>query len=196
RFESIKKGVPPQMSNLVSDEQTNSNGRKPLMSIVRQESLFSIQILFDLEPTQRYDEIFSAIDINPILTVVAKKSRLGRPVELNYPAMVQALVVRLVERIPEIQLLVERLNRDLKFKIDCGFLVSDLIPSEASFSRMITKIKDTNVLESVNSQIILDAIDEGFINDANIAIDSGHFEARDQAPSKKGEAEPKAPPKK
>lgn len=64
---------------------------------------------------------FSAIDINPILTVVAKKSCLGRPVELNYPAMVQALVVRLVERIPEIQLLVERLNRDLKFKIDCGF---------------------------------------------------------------------------
>lgn len=38
---------------------------------------------------------------------------------------------------------------------------------------MITKIKDTNVLESVNAQIILDAIDEGFINDANIAIDSG-----------------------
>ncbi|MDQ0253747.1 hypothetical protein J2S74_001119 [Evansella vedderi] len=43
------------------------------MSIVRQESLFSMQILFDLEPTQRYDEIFSAIDINPILTTVAKK---------------------------------------------------------------------------------------------------------------------------
>ncbi|MDQ0253522.1 transposase, partial [Evansella vedderi] len=80
------------------------------MSIVRQESLFSMQILFDLEPTQRYDEIFSAIDINPILSIVAKKSQLGRPVELNYPAMVQALVVRLVERIPEIQLLVERLN--------------------------------------------------------------------------------------
>ncbi|MDQ0258109.1 hypothetical protein J2S74_005574, partial [Evansella vedderi] len=37
------------------------------MSIVRQVSLFSMQILFDLEPTQRYDEIFSAIDINPIL---------------------------------------------------------------------------------------------------------------------------------
>lgn len=46
------------MSNLVSIQQTNSNGRKPLMSIVRQESFFSIQILFDLEPTQRYDEIF------------------------------------------------------------------------------------------------------------------------------------------
>lgn len=50
---------------------------------------------------------------------------------------------------------------------------------------MITNIKGINVLESVNSQIILDAINEEFISDANIAIDSGHFEARDQAPSKK-----------
>ena len=91
------------------------------MSIVRQESLFSMQNLFDLEPTQRYDEIFAALDINPILTIIAKKSHFGRPVELNYPAMVQALVVRIVERIPEIQLLVERLNTDLKFKVDCEF---------------------------------------------------------------------------
>ncbi len=165
------------------------------MSIVRQESLFSMQILFDLEPTQRYDEIFSAVDINPILTVVAKKSNSGRPVELNYPAMVQALVVRNVERIPEIQLLVERLNTDLKFKVDCGFLVSDSVPSEASFSRMITKIKDnTNVLEVIKSQIILDAINEKYFRDTNIALDSGHFEARDQAPSKK-EVEEKAMPK-
>ncbi|WP_257009838.1 transposase, partial [Evansella halocellulosilytica] len=165
------------------------------MSIVRQESLFSMQILFDLEPTQRYDEIFSAINIHPLLTVVSKKSNLGRPVKLNYPAMIQALVVRLVERIPEIQLLIKRLNSDLKFKIDCGFLVSDPVPSEASFSRMITKIKDTNVLEEVNSQIVLDAIQEEFITNSNIAIDSGHFEARDQAPSKK-EEKPKPEPKK
>ncbi len=65
---------------------------------------------------------------------MAKNSRLGRPVELNYPAMIQALVVRIVERIPEIQLLVERLKNDLKFKMDCGFLVSDSVPSESSFS--------------------------------------------------------------
>lgn len=165
------------------------------MSIVRQESLFSMQILFDLEPTQRYDEIFSAIDIHPILAIVAKKSNLGRPVELNYPAMVQALVVRIVDRIPEIQLLVERLNRDLKFKVDCGFLISDPVPSEASFSRMITKIQETNILEEVNSQIVIDAINEKFIMDPNIAIDSGHFEARDKAPSKK-EEKPNAEPKK
>ena len=194
-FQSIKKGVPPRMSNLVSIDQTNSKEGKTPMSIVRQESLFSMQILFDLEPTQRYDEIFSAIDIHPILNIVEKKSSLGRPVDLNYPAMVQALVVRIVERIPEIKLLVRRLNSDLKFKVDCGFLISDQVPSETSFSRMITKIKDTDVLEELNSQIIHDAINEEFIKTPNIAIDSGHFEARDQSPSKK-EEQSKPEPKK
>src|SRR5690554_2005640 len=99
------------------------------MSIVRQENLFDIQILLDLEPTQRYDEIFSAIDIHPLLNVVEKKSSLGRPVDLNYPAMIQALLIRIVERIPEIKLLVKRLETDLKFKLACGFSVSDVVPS-------------------------------------------------------------------
>lgn len=155
------------------------------MSIVRQESLFSMQILFELSPTQRYDEIFDTINIHPILAVVAKPSHLGRPVTLNYPAMVQALVVRIVERISEIQLLVARLETDLQFKVDCGFLISDPVPSEASFSRMITKIQETDVLETINEQIVHDAIKEGFIHAPNIAIDAGHFEARDKATSSK-----------
>lgn len=127
---------------------------------------------------------------------MAKKSNLGRPVELNYPAMVQALVIRIVERIPEIQLLVDCLKNDLMFKIDCGFLVSDHVPSEASFSRMISKIKETNALEKVSSQIITDAFNEGYLSDGNVAIDAGHFEARDHAPSKKKEPETKSIPKK
>src|SRR5690554_5260575 len=194
-FQSIKKGVPPQMSNLVSIDQTNSKEGKTPMSIVRQESLFSMRILFDLEPTQRYDEIFSAIDIHPILNIVEKKSSLGRPVDLNYPAMVQALVVRIVERIPEIKLLIKRLNSDLKFKVDCGFLISDQVPSETSFSRMITKIKDTDVLEELNSQIIHDGIKEEFIKTPNIATESSHIEARDKTPIRK-EEQPKPEPKK
>ncbi|WP_081457284.1 transposase [Evansella cellulosilytica] len=97
-------------------------------------------------------------------------------------------------RIPEIQLLVVRLNTNIRFKVNCGFLISDPVPSEASFSRMITKIKDTNVLEEINSQIVLGAINEKFITDPNIAIDSGHFEARDKVPSNK-EEKPTSEPK-
>ena len=79
-----------------------------------------------------------------MLNVVAKKSSLGRPVDLNYPAMIQALIIKNVERIPETKLLVKRLETDLKFKLACGFSVSDLVPSESAFSRIITKLEETN----------------------------------------------------
>ncbi len=46
------------------------------MSIIRQGSLFDLQELYDLEPTQRFEAIFSAIDIDPIYALVKKKSRL------------------------------------------------------------------------------------------------------------------------
>lgn len=166
------------------------------MPIIRQESLFDLEILLELEPTQRYDEIFSAIDITPIVHSVMKKSNLGRPVELNYPAMIRSLIVRYVEKIPEIKLLVKRLEEDLKFKYDCGFLISDPVPSEASYSRMITKIQETNALEDVDSHILMDAINENFIVDSNIAIDGTHFEARDQASRKKEESKSPNKPKK
>lgn len=77
------------------------------MSIIRYESLFDLQDLFDLEATQRFEAIFSTIDIEPILVVVSKKSRFGLPVKLNYAAMIYSLVARVSERIPFIKDLVD-----------------------------------------------------------------------------------------
>lgn len=163
------------------------------MPIIRQESLFDIQDLYDLEPTQRFEAIFSTIDIDPIFVVVTKKSILGRPVELNYAAIIYSLVARLTERIPFIKDLVKRLKNDMIFRLDCGFLVSDSVPSEAAFSRMITLISESNVLEKVHETLLHQAITEEFIQDDTVAIDATHFEARDQAPPKeeKIKAEPK-----
>ncbi|GBF12650.1 IS1182 family transposase [Tepidibacillus sp. HK-1] len=164
------------------------------MPIIRQESLFNIQELYDLEPTQRFEAIFSTIDIDPILAVVAKKSRFGRPVELNYAAMIYSLIARITERIPFIKDLVKRLKNDIVFRLDCGFLVSDSVPSEAAFSRMISLIKESNALEKVQETLLQQAISEGFISDDTIVIDSTHFESRNQAPPK--EEKPKDEPKK
>lgn len=58
------------------------------MPIIRQESLFDIQDLYDLEPTQRYNAIFSTIDMDSAVLIVSKKSWLGAPTELNYTAMI------------------------------------------------------------------------------------------------------------
>jgi len=79
------------------------------MPIIRQGSLFDLQDLFDLEPTQRYEAVISAIDLDLIFQEVNKKSRFGAPVELNYAAMIISMVVRIVERIPTIEDLIKRL---------------------------------------------------------------------------------------
>jgi transposase len=109
------------------------------MSIIRQGSLFGIQDLFDLEPTQRFEAIFSTIDLDFAVSAVPKKSWLGAPTELIYAAMVCSLVARLIERIPTVKDLVKRLKQDYIFRLECGFLVSDQIPSEASYSRLVEK---------------------------------------------------------
>ena len=163
------------------------------MTIIRQPSLFSIQELYDMEPTQKYEAIISAINLDLIYYEVMKKSRLGAPEELNHPAMIISLFIRHVERIPTIKDLTKRLKSDIAFRINCGFLVSDRIPSEASYSRLIDKLEESNVLEQAQEKVIKQAIREGFITDDTIAIDATHFEARDQSPIniEKEKSEPK-----
>src|SRR5699024_4547940 len=95
-----------------------------------------------------------------------------------------------VERIPTIKDLIKRLKNDIAFKMDCGFLVSDNIPSEASYSRLVDKLMATNVLERAQQQAIDRAIEEGFITDDKMAMDAKHFEACDHAPPKQKKEKP------
>lgn len=164
------------------------------MTIIRQTSLFGIQELYEMEPTQKYDAIISAIDLDAIYHEVAKKSRLGAPDGLNYAAMIISVFIRYIERIPIMKDLIKRLKDDIAFKLNCGFLVSDPIPSEASYSRLLAKLSESNILEKAQENVVLQAIAEGFIMDDTVAIDATHFEARDQAPPK--EEKPKPEPKK
>src|SRR5690606_37612400 len=67
------------------------------------------------------------------------------------------------------------------FRLDCGFLHSDQVPSEASYSRMIAVLSESDMMGDVNDEVILLAIDEEHIIDENVAFDASHFEARDRA---------------
>ncbi|MBU8757320.1 transposase [Priestia megaterium] len=80
---------------------------------------------------------------------MSKKTVYGVPAELNYPAMIYLLVVIIVERIPTIKDLVRRLRHDFMFHLECGFLFSDCIPSEAFFSRFSQKLSESNALVTV-----------------------------------------------
>jgi transposase len=146
-----------------------------------------------MEPSNRFEAILSTFHIEPLLFAVNKKTVNGAPTKLNYPAMIYSLVARILERIPTIKDLIKRLKKDFLFRLDCGFLFSDRIPSEASFSRLTSKLSESNALESVQESLLLQAIQEGFVCDEAVAIDATHFESRDRSTpqEKKPPREPK-----
>ena len=162
------------------------------MTIVKQISLFDIQELFEMESSHRFDAIFATFDVQPIFQLFSKKTMRGAPRECNYGAMIQSLIIRIVERIPTVKDLVKRLVNDPLFRLDCGFLVSDSVPSEASYSRMIDVISRSDVMDNMQDQLILTAFSEGFLEDLHVAHDATHFEARDASkPSQKKETSQK-----
>jgi transposase len=65
---------------------------------------------------------------------------------------------------------------------------------ESSFSRLAQKLENCNGLEILKKQILIQSIQEGFVDDEAVAIDATHFESRDQAKSE--EQKPKPAPKK
>ncbi|TQR28717.1 transposase [Lysinibacillus sphaericus] len=145
------------------------------MTIVKQMSLFDIQELMEMESSRRFDAIFATFDVQPIFQLFSKKTLRGAPRELNYGAMIQSLIIRIVERIPTIKGLIKRLVNDPLFRLDCGFLVSDIVPSEASYSRMIDVISQSDVLEVMQDTLIQIAMTEGFLHDEHLAIDGYRF---------------------
>lgn len=162
------------------------------MTIVKQMRLFDIHELMEMESSRRFDAILATFDLQPIFQLFRKTTMYGAPRELNYGAMVQSLVIRIVERIPTVKDLVKRLKYDILFRLDCGFLLSDCIPSEASYSRMVSVISGSDAFVQMNDKVIQIAFTEGFLTDEHITEDATHFEARDAAkPTEKTEKTPK-----
>ncbi|AQQ55485.1 transposase [Planococcus lenghuensis] len=169
------------------------------MPIIRQDNLFDMQELFEMAPTHRFNAIFSTLELGPLLRIFDKKTHRGAPRELNTGAMIYSLIAaRVVERIPTIKRLVKRLGQDPFFRFDCGFLLSDDVPSESSYSRMISAISETDALAVIQDVLVAQAIQEGFITEESLAIDATHFEARDKAIAspKKEKPAPKKPGRK
>ena len=168
------------------------------MSFIRQQSLFSLEEILETSPRESYPILFDALDITLLLKAVSKKALFGAPTQLNYEAMIYSLIIRVIERIPTIKDLWKRLKHSIEFRLDCRFTMADQVPSEASYSRMMKKIKDSSALDLIQNELVSQAFHEGFIDAEVIAMDATHIEARDRKPeTKKEEAPPvEQPPKK
>ena len=79
-----EKGRHPQvLYNGSRPKHPKKTGGVLPMTIIRQQSLFRIEELYEMEPTQIYEEIMAPIDLDIIFYEINKKSHLGAPSELN-----------------------------------------------------------------------------------------------------------------
>ena len=53
------------------------------MPIIRQDNLFDMQELFEMEPTHRFNAIFSTLELAPLLRIFDKKTHRGAGIELR-----------------------------------------------------------------------------------------------------------------
>lgn len=148
------------------------------MTIIQQPTLFDMQILEQLDIEDKYFEIFSPLDFTPLIGLFQKDKSVGAPISVNYEAAIRSLVVSFLEGIPNVKALVDRIKSDLRFKLSLGFLYSDRVPSEATYSRILQTLhKHRQKLIDVN-QALLHRIDEEFGTFMeNVAIDATAVES-------------------
>src|SRR5699024_12795929 len=111
--------------------------------------------------------------------------RVGPSIKVNYEAVLRSLMARIDEKIPTQKALIQRLKSDLRLKLSVGFLYSQAIPSEATYSRvMATLANHLPLLEKMNQELLHLIHEEFAIFDKKVAIDVISIEARTK-PEKK-----------
>lgn len=148
------------------------------MTIVQQPTFIDIEVLMQLDIKERHAEIFSPIDFTPVLNLFQKDKTIGAPISLNYEAAIRALISRLIEGIPSIKALVQRLNEDVSFKLSLGFLYSERVPSESTFCRIMkVLVKNKSILDDLNELLLFKINKELGIFSEDIAMDATGVEA-------------------
>lgn len=128
---------------------------------------------------EKYKKIFSPLDWTIVLNLFQKETRVGPSITVNYEALLRSLIVRIMEKIPTQKALISRLKSDLRLKLNVGFLYSETIPSEATYSRaMAVLAANLSVIEQMNQSLIQLINDELDIFEENVAIDVTAIEAR------------------
>lgn len=152
------------------------------MYSIQQEELFSFEELMAMADEMKYGIILEHLPMGRILHAVAKKSVRGRSERLNTRAMIYSLIIGKMEHIRFTKDIVYRLKTDAAFRKRCRFTDSDQVPSQAAYSRLVTKLKQSGVLRGVLDTIVDQAIAEGFISGEILAVDASHIEAFDRNP--------------
>lgn len=152
--------------------------------IIRYNPLFSFDVLMQYQPKTRLAMMFESIDLHPFLSALPAKSSRG-PKGYSKGALIKAILAMRLNSICTVTSLVERLTTDLQFRYDCGFSITQPVPSLATFSRFYQKITETDSLQKLFSALVDTAMVDGLMSGEVVAIDASAIKAYEKSVPKK-----------
>ncbi|WP_366922865.1 transposase [Metallumcola ferriviriculae] len=142
---------------------------------IRQECLLSFEEILNLQPQTKLELVLSQIDLSDF-EIAFKRSRFG-PKGYDPTPMLYALIAAQLEQIRTVKALVQRLKQDPVFRYCCCFEVCGQVPSEATFSRFLTKISESEDLQKLFHKLVIRAKELNIIDGETVAIDSTKMDA-------------------
>ncbi|GAB4262399.1 transposase [Thermincola ferriacetica] len=146
---------------------------------ILQETLFSFEEWLKIESGNRLPLFFSALNLEPYAKELKSESPRGAD-GYDRQAVLRALLAAPLEKISTFTMLRKRLESDIRFRYQCGFRLTQRVPSISTFSRVFSKITELNLAEQLFYDLVQQCRDEGIVIGDNIAIDSTAINAYEE----------------
>ena len=138
---------------------------------ILQETLFSFEKLWELDPRNRLPVFFSALDLRPYTAELKREAPQGARGHCR-EAILRSFLASPLEGISTFTRLHNRLATDLRFKWQCGFGLDENIPSISTLSRAFKSLVEKGIVEKLFYDLVKECQKEGIINGEHVAIDS------------------------
>ena len=136
-----------------------------------QKSLFSFEQWLEIESSERLELFFSALDLQPYAAKLRSSSPQGAK-PINREAILRALLAAPLEGISTFTRLHERLDKDIRFRYQCGFRVDEAAPSISTLSRVFTALTEKGLAKALFIDLVSQCREASVIDGTHLAIDS------------------------
>ncbi|MGE5575120.1 MAG: transposase [Ignavibacteria bacterium] len=143
---------------------------------ILQENLFSFEEWLKIESEDRLPLFFSALDLEPYAKELRSVSPQGAD-GYDRQAVLRALLVSPMEKISTFTMLHKRLKSDIRFRYQCGFRLTQKVPSISTLSRVFSMITGKQLAEQLFYDLVQQCREENIINGDIIAVDSTAIDA-------------------
>jgi len=151
---------------------------------ILQESLFSFEELQKLESKEKLPIFFSSLDLRPYAKQLRSSSPQGADGH-SREGILRALIAAPLEGIDTFTALHHRLDKDLRFRYQCGLAIDRPAPSISTLSRVFAALTQKQLAEKIFLDLVQFAQEEGVIDGSHQAIDSTAIDAYEKKQPKK-----------